>query len=94
MPSRHAIQMSFTVDGKRAVLWKALTKIRRGRQSVANQRGMHTTINNRLSVPHLRCQDLQSHDGCLRNGILGIINEYILHLNYILTTKLLSSDPS
>jgi hypothetical protein len=73
--------MSFAVDGKRAILWNALTKLCRGRQSVANQLGMHTTINNKLSVPHLRCQDLQSHDGCLRDGRFGIINEYILHLN-------------
>jgi len=50
--------MSFAVDGKQAILWKTFTKICRGRQSVANQLGMHTTINNRLSVPHLRWQDL------------------------------------
>jgi hypothetical protein len=86
--------MSFAVDGKRAILCKALTKICRGGQSVANQLRMCTTTNNRRLVPHLRCQDLQIHDGCLRDERFGIINEYILHLNYILTPKLLTTDPS
>jgi len=61
------------VDSKRAILWKTLTMKCRSRQSVANQLGMHTTINNTLSVPHLRCQDLQSHDGCLWDGRFSII---------------------